>query len=95
LDPIENLVPPSIVGISGRAPSLPFDRITSLIYRENMANNKKLMDNVDNCVNDMIEGLLYINDQLVKLNGFNVLLRKDIDEIKLQEVTLLSGMIDG
>ena len=52
---------------------------------------KFLIDNVDTCINDVVEGLLLANSDLFRLEGLNVVLRKDIAEVKHKQVTLLSG----
>lgn len=54
-------------------------------------NTKFLIDNVDTCINDVVEGLLYTNSDLIRLEGLNVVLRRDINEVKQKQVTLLSG----
>lgn len=48
---------------------------------------KKLLNNVDNVVNEMLEGLVYSNSNIYKVEGFNVIARKD----KKEKVTLVSG----
>lgn len=48
---------------------------------------KKLLNNVDNVVPEMLEGLVYSNSNIYKVEGFNVIARKD----KKEKVTLVSG----
>jgi dihydroxyacetone kinase-like protein len=50
---------------------------------------KKLINNPDNVVREMIEGLIMAeNDHLEKLNGYNVIIRKDAP---VEKVALISG----
>lgn len=50
---------------------------------------KKLINNPDNVVSEMIEGLIMAeNDHLEKLNGYNVIIRKDAP---VEKVALISG----
>jgi hypothetical protein len=52
---------------------------------------KKLVNTPETCVEDMVSGLLYANPKLLKVEGFNAVVRSDINEIKDSQVTLLSG----
>lgn len=54
-------------------------------------NTKKLIDHVETCVDDMVVGLMYADPRLVRLEKLNVLLRRDIAQVKQSQVTLLSG----
>lgn len=57
-------------------------------------NDKKfLINNVQNSVPDFITGLLYSNPNLVKIEGYNAVIRKDIEDVKNNQVTLLSGKL--
>ena len=48
---------------------------------------KKLLNNVENVVPEMLEGLVYSNDGIYKLEGYNVIARKE----KGEKVALVSG----
>lgn len=52
---------------------------------------KQLLDRVDHCVEDLVEGLLLTNPHLLKIDGHNAVVRLDINAIRDQEVTLVSG----
>lgn len=52
---------------------------------------KKLINSVPSVVNDALEGLLLSNPNVSKVDGFNILVRRDIEEYKQTHVTLISG----
>lgn len=54
-------------------------------------NTKKLVDDPSTAVEDMIVGLLYATPSLMRLEEWNVLIRKDIAVAKESQVTILSG----
>lgn len=51
---------------------------------------KKLINNPESCVPDMVEGML-LTGSLKKVEGFNVVVRGDIEEIRKDRVTIISG----
>lgn len=53
---------------------------------------KTLINTPETCVDDMVSGLLYSNPKLLKVEGFNAVVRSDIVDIKDSQVTLLSGL---
>lgn len=53
---------------------------------------KKLINDVDRCVDEAIEGLVAITPGITKLAGHRIVLRDDLDDVKKSgKVTLLSG----
>jgi dihydroxyacetone kinase len=52
---------------------------------------KFLINDLQRCVEDLVVGLLYSDPHLSQVEGYNVVVRKDINEIKNHQVTLLSG----
>lgn len=53
---------------------------------------KKLINDVDRCVDEAIEGLVAITPGITKLAGHRIILRDDLDDLKKSgKVTLLSG----
>lgn len=48
---------------------------------------KKILNNVENVVTEMLEGLTYSNDKIYKVDGFNVIAKKE----KRHKVGLVSG----
>ena len=54
---------------------------------------KCLVNDIHHCVDDFLVGLLYSNPQLVQIEGFHVVVRKDCQEVKQQQVALLSGIL--
>ncbi len=57
----------------------------------NMTFGKQLLNQVDRCVEDLIDGILLTNPHLSKIDGYNAVVRSDIDIVKQREVTLISG----
>jgi dihydroxyacetone kinase len=55
------------------------------------SDKKHLINNIQRCVEDFVVGLLYSNPHLAQIEGYNAIVRKDINEIKNHQVTLLSG----
>eukprot|EP01035_Chromulina_nebulosa_P020472 gene20472-26562_t len=53
--------------------------------------SKKLINSPVTCVNDAVQGLLYSNPNIKRINNLNVLIRKDIDIYRLTHVTIVSG----
>ena len=57
-----------------------------------MSGGKHLINELTDCVRDSLEGLVAVNPGLQLLEGHNVILRRDIDDIKTEgKVTLISG----
>lgn len=52
---------------------------------------KKLINQPDRVVEDMIDGLLRIHPGLARLSGRGVLLRADIDDVRDRQVAIVSG----
>jgi dihydroxyacetone kinase len=52
---------------------------------------KKVINNVAHVVSDCVDGLLLSNPHLKKVQGFNIVVRADIEEYKKTHVTLISG----
>ena len=52
---------------------------------------KKLINSVDSCVSDAIDGILLSNKSLKKLDNYNVLVRSDFESVKKSFVTIVSG----
>ena len=56
------------------------------------SHGKKLVNEVTQCVEDCLEGLVALNSGLQILQGHRVIVRADIDEVKAKGmVTLVSG----
>lgn len=54
--------------------------------------SKKLINGLDKCVDDSLEGYVAVNPGVRILRGHRVVLRADIDEVKHSgKVTLVSG----
>ncbi|XP_048736660.2 triokinase/FMN cyclase-like [Ostrea edulis] len=54
--------------------------------------SKKLINSVDRCVDEALEGLVYVNPGLQVLQGHRVVVRSDVqDVVKAGKVTLLCG----
>ena len=53
--------------------------------------SKKLINSVDDCVSESVEGLLMFNPQLKRLGNLNVVIRADINELKDRYVSILTG----
>lgn len=57
-----------------------------------MSATKKIINSVDTCVNDAVDGLLLTDSYLAKVANIpNVIVRTDIELIREQFVTLISG----
>jgi dihydroxyacetone kinase len=56
-----------------------------------MTFGKQLLNTVDHCVEDLVEGILLTNPHLSKVEGYNAVVRSDVALIKDREVTLISG----
>jgi len=57
-----------------------------------MSQGKKLINSPSNCVQDAIKGLLLVNPGLQTLEGQNVVVRRDIDDVKADgKVALICG----
>ena len=53
---------------------------------------KKFINEAPDCVEEMVQGILAVHsDRMVRLEGYHVLLHKDITTLKSAQVTLLSG----
>ncbi|XP_078671712.1 triokinase/FMN cyclase-like isoform X2 [Branchiostoma floridae x Branchiostoma belcheri] len=52
---------------------------------------KKLLDSVETCVDDMLEGLVAVNPGLRLLAGNRVVLREDWEEVRANRVAVVSG----
>lgn len=52
---------------------------------------KKLINTPHRCVEEAVEGALLADSRLMRVEGHNILVRKDIDDIKQRMVTLISG----
>lgn len=53
--------------------------------------SKKLINSPSSCVSDAIDGLLYSNPSLRRIDGQNVIVRADIQAYKQTHVTIISG----
>ena len=53
---------------------------------------KKLINTPHRCVEEAIEGALMSDSRLMKVEGHNILVRKDIADIKQKMVTVISGL---
>jgi dihydroxyacetone kinase len=54
--------------------------------------SKKLINSVDRCVDEALEGLVYVNPGLQVLQGHRVVVRSDVEDVvKAGKVTLLCG----
>ena len=56
-----------------------------------MATSKNLINALDDVVSDAIDGLLYTNPSVRRVEGLNIVVRADIAEYKESHVTLISG----
>ncbi|CAH1262273.1 TKFC [Branchiostoma lanceolatum] len=52
---------------------------------------KKLLDSVETCVDDMLEGLVAVNPGLRLLAGHHVVLREDWEDVRANKVAVVSG----
>lgn len=68
-------------------------QINSIMTDSHLNDKKFLINNIQNSVPDFITGLLYSNPNLVKIEGYNAVIRKDIEDVKNNQVTLLSGKL--
>lgn len=51
----------------------------------------KLLNNSSDCVKEAVDGILLLNSNLISINNENILIDSNIQRIKQQQVTLLSG----
>eukprot|EP01035_Chromulina_nebulosa_P031495 gene31495-41993_t len=56
-----------------------------------MAGTKKLLNRAEDCVFEASEGLLKLDTRIKRLGALNVLVRADIEAVKLDSVTILTG----
>jgi len=54
---------------------------------------KKLINAATDCVAEAIEGVLLSDSRLMKVEGLNILVRKDINMSKLSTVSVISGKL--
>jgi triose/dihydroxyacetone kinase / FAD-AMP lyase (cyclizing) len=52
---------------------------------------KHLLNNLEECVDEAVEGALLLNPSLLRVEGFNALVRADIQSVRDQQVSILSG----
>src|SRR5260370_5690969 len=52
---------------------------------------KKFINRPENVVEEMLQGLAVLNPGLARLSGHKVMIRADIDKIRDQQVTIISG----
>ena len=52
---------------------------------------KKLINRPENAVTEMLDGLVAIYGGLARLSDYNVLVRRDIEEVREEQVALISG----
>lgn len=54
---------------------------------------KKLINTPERCVDEALEGALLSDSRLLRVEGMNILVRADINDIKERYVTIISGII--
>src|SRR5258708_2988198 len=52
---------------------------------------KKFINRPENVVEEMLQGLAVLSPGLARLSGHKVMIRADIDKIRDQQVTIISG----
>jgi hypothetical protein len=52
---------------------------------------KKLINSVDSCVSDAVEGAVLSDSRIKRVEGLNIIVRGDIEEIKANYVSIISG----
>lgn len=56
---------------------------------------KKLINSPSQCVEEAIQGVLLSDSNLSRVEGLNILVRKDIAVVKESFVSIISGMINS
>lgn len=56
-----------------------------------MSIQKKLINHPQTCVEDAIHGVLLSDSGLKRIEGLNILVRADVDQLKSRAVSIISG----
>lgn len=62
-----------------------------LRQRLNPRMSNKLINSPESCVEDVVQGALLSDSRLSRIGNLNILVRSDIEAVKKDKVTLISG----